>query len=499
MRSFLKQHWVHVTLNFSLDALIFFFAFFLATVGRYPDQLTQKWMAYLPAVLFGTLFFPSVTYIFGLYAPNTEHRGVFKRALVLAINVALTTALMFGLFYLKKSTEVARFVMMFAFPLAYFAVLFHHSVLLRVISNYRERVAFIVTNTFDELEARLFENFGKQHLELVGLVRYEGFRPSGHMRVLGSVNELSTLVKRNNIHRVLCSNKSIMDPAMCKGFCELRYSGITVTPLISLFEEVHQMVPLELITPDWLLSASAGPHQLYITKVKRSFDIIVSLLGLLFLGPLMLAGMIALKLTSRGPVFYKQTRCGRFGKLFQVIKLRSMSVDAEKNGAVWSKANDSRVTPLGKILRKYRIDEIPQLLNVLRGEMSFVGPRPERPEFMDELASEIPFFQERLMVQPGITGWAQVNYPYGASIDDARRKLEYDLYYTKNMGVFLDIFILLDTVRICLIGGVGETHKKSLFDTSFLKKSDVTKPMSVPIDLAPQPAMSRRPVEIGLV
>lgn len=473
MRSFLKQHWVHVTLNFSLDALIFFLAFLVTTIGRFPDQLSHKWVAYLPAVIFGSLFFPSITYIFGLYAPNSVHRGVFKRALVLAISVALTTALMFGLFYVKKSTEVARSVMIFAFPLAYFAILFHHSLLLRFLSNFRERVAFIVTNTFDELEARLFENFGKQHLELVGLVRYEEFHPSGHMRVLGSVKDLPTIVRRNNIHRVLCSNKSIMDPAMCKGFCELRYSGTTVMPLISLFEEVHQMVPLELVSPDWLLSASTGPHQLYITKIKRSFDIIVSLLGLLFLGPLMLLGMLALKLTSPGPMFYKQTRCGRFGKLFQVIKLRSMSVDAEKNGAVWSKANDSRVTPVGKILRRYRIDEIPQLINVLRGEMSFVGPRPERPEFMTELAAEIPYFQERLLVQPGITGWAQVNYPYGASIEDARRKLEYDLYYTKNMGVFLDIFILLDTVRICLSGGLNETDKKSVFDTSMLRKSDV--------------------------
>jgi exopolysaccharide biosynthesis polyprenyl glycosylphosphotransferase len=474
MRSFLKQHWVHVTLNFTLDAWIFLLAFFVTTVGVFPGQLSHKWLAYLPAVIFGSLFFPSVAYIFGLYAPNSVHRGVFKRALVLSISVMLTTGLMFGLFYVKKSTEVARSVMLFAAPLAYFASLFHHSVLLRLLSNYRERVAFIVTNTFDELEARLFENFGKQHLELVGLVRYEEFKPSGHMRVLGSGVDLATIVKRNNVHRVLCSNKSIRDPAMCKAYCELRYSGIMVMPLISLFEEVHQMVPLELITPDWVLSASTGPHQLYITKVKRSFDIIVSLLGLFFLGPLMLLGMAALKMTSAGPVFYKQTRIGRFGKLFQVIKLRSMTVDAEKNGAVWSQANDARVTPVGKILRKYRIDEIPQLINVLRGEMSFVGPRPERPEFMTELSMEIPYFQERLMVQPGITGWAQVNYPYGSTIEDARRKLEYDMYYTKNMGVFLDMFILLDTVRICITGGLGETYKKSLLDTSFLQRTKPT-------------------------
>jgi exopolysaccharide biosynthesis polyprenyl glycosylphosphotransferase len=479
MRSFLKQHWVHVTINFTLDAVIFFFAFFLTTVGQYPTELAHKWAHYWPAVLFGSLFFPSITYIFGLYAPNSVHRGVFKRALVLAISLGLTIALMIGFFFV--TAEIGRLVMLLAFPLAYFAILFHHSVLLRVLSNYRERVAFIVTNTFDELEARLFENFGKQHLELVGLVRYDDYRPTGHMRVLGSVKDISTIVKRNNIHRVMCSNKSISDPSMCKAFCELRYSGIMVMPLISLFEEVHQMVPLELITPNWLLSASTLPHMLYITKLKRGFDIIVSLLGLLFLGPLMLLGMVALKVTSRGPVFYKQTRCGRFGKLFQVFKLRTMSVDAEKNGAMWSQANDSRVTAVGRILRKYRIDEIPQLINVLRGEMSFVGPRPERPEFMGELAQEVPYFQERLLVQPGITGWAQVNYPYGATVEDARRKLEYDLYYTKNMGVFLDVFILLDTVRICLTGGLGEQHKQTLFDTSLLKREDLRTPALRPV------------------
>jgi lipopolysaccharide/colanic/teichoic acid biosynthesis glycosyltransferase len=136
-----------------------------------------------------------------------------------------------------------------------------------------------------------------------------------------------------------------------------------------------------------------------------------------------------------------------------------MRTDAERDGAVWSKADDDRATPIGKILRRYRIDEIPQLINVLRGEMSFVGPRPERPEFVDELARQIPFYRERLMVQPGITGWAQVNYPYGSSVEDARRKLEYDLYYMKHMSVFLDFFILVDTIRIVLRGGLDEAHK----------------------------------------
>ena len=247
------------------------------------------------------------------------------------------------------------------------------------------------------------------------------------MRVLGKVSDLQDIVRRDNIHRVLCTSKSIGDPSMCKAFCELRYSGVQVMPLVSVFEEVHQLVPLELITPEWLLVASAQPHMLYIKKVKRAFDIIVSLLGLLFLGPVMLLGIIATKLTSSGPAFYKQVRAGRFGRPFNVIKLRSMRTDAEKHGAVWSTAGkDPRSTPFGHFLRKYRIDEIPQLFNVLRGDMSFVGPRPERPVFIEELAQQIPYFQERLMAQPGITGWAQVNYPYGSSVEDAKWKLEYD-------------------------------------------------------------------------
>ncbi len=145
-----------------------------------------------------------------------------------------------------------------------------------------------------------------------------------------------------------------------------------------------------------------------------------------------------------------------------------MRVDAEKHGAVWASTNDPRTTPVGNFLRKYRIDEIPQLVNVLRGQMSLVGPRPERPEFVEQLSDRIPFYRERLMIQPGITGWAQVSYPYGASIEDTRRKLEYDLYYMKHMSFFLDLFILLDTVRIILVGGLHERHKQNVprYETS---------------------------------
>ena len=172
---------------------------------------------------------------------------------------------------------------------------------------------------------------------------------------------------------------------------------------------------------------------------------------LIFALPLIVIGAIAVKLDSRGPAFYRQVRAGHYGAPFAIVKLRSMRQDAEVAGkAQWAEKDDPRVTRVGAIIRKLRIDELPQLWTVLKGEMSFVGPRPERPEFIDELGKKIPFYAERHVVKPGITGWAQINYPYGASLDDARHKLEYDLYYAKNYTPFLDVVIILQTIRVVL-------------------------------------------------
>ncbi len=473
----LQKHWVNVTAQFVTDALLFAFAMivgtrlWLGTLGL-AEKITEYW----PSIFLGALFLPCIIYICGLYSPRVANDDFFKRALVLALCFVAAVGFMMGLFYLNYSGRIGRGVMIVSGLLAYFLVFLHHALMLYRTKNYRERVALIVTCPFDEVESELFDTFWSQHLELAGVIHYDSYRPDAKKnKVLGPVSDISRIVEEHRIDRVLCTDKSINDPAMCRQFCQLRYSGVTVVPLISLCEEVYQMVPLELVTPEWLLNASASPHMLYIRKVKRAFDIVVSLVGLLFLGPFMIAGIIATKLTSPGPVFYYQVRSGRFGKPIKVIKLRTMRVDAEKNGAVWAATKDSRVTPVCGFLRKYRIDEIPQIINVLRGEMSFVGPRPERPEFVEMLSKQIPYFGERLMVQPGITGWAQVSYPYGSSVDDAKRKLEYDLYYAKHMSLFLDIFILLDTVRIIVRGGVNEASKQGAFsfDTARKRRAEI--------------------------
>jgi len=184
--------------------------------------------------------------------------------------------------------------------------------------------------------------------------------------------------------------------------------------------------------------------------LKRAFDLGISLSLLVLTSPLLLFGMIAIRFDGPGPVFYRQERVTLDGKVFRILKLRTMCIDAEVSGAVWAAAEDSRITRVGTFLRRTRIDELPQLVNILKGEMSFVGPRPERPMFVDELAAQIPLYRERHMVKAGLTGWAQVNYPYGASVDDARSKLSYDLYYVKNFSILFDFAILLQTLRVVL-------------------------------------------------
>jgi len=351
--------------------------------------------------------------------------------------------------------------MLFSFPISYLLSLLHHACIYQRLKNVRDRIVFIVTCREDEKEIPILMRMAEVNIDLAGVVTTHDYQPEVDVPVLGSVEDLEEIALRHGVSRVICTNFSLSEAGLFNLYCRLRYAGINVMPLVNLCEETFQLVPVELVSSEWLLNASAGPGFFYIKKLKRGFDIATSLAGLVFLGPFLLMGMLWIKLVSRGPVFYRQVRCGRFGRPYEVIKLRSMKIDAEKDGVQWAQNEDPRVIPGGALLRKYRIDEIPQLFNVIKGEMSFVGPRPERPEFTDELAKEIPFFRERLLVQPGITGWAQVNYPYGASVDDARRKLELDLYYMKHMSLVLDLFILLNTVRIILIGGVGKTTRTS--------------------------------------
>ena len=210
----------------------------------------------------------------------------------------------------------------------------------------------------------------------------------------------------------------------------------------------------DAINIDALRAAPLSRYHRPLARAKRAFDVTFAATLLLFTAPVLIVAAIAVRLSGPGPIFYRQTRVGHDGRLFTLLKFRSMRVDAEANGAVWARTADDRITPAGRFLRRSRIDEIPQAFNVLAGSMSFVGPRPERPEFTGLLAEKVPHYEERHLVKPGLTGWAQVNYPYGASVEDAAAKLEYDLYYVQHFSLVLDLCIVVKTLKVAL-GGEG--------------------------------------------
>ncbi|WP_267381136.1 MULTISPECIES: TIGR03013 family XrtA/PEP-CTERM system glycosyltransferase [unclassified Sphingomonas] len=237
-----------------------------------------------------------------------------------------------------------------------------------------------------------------------------------------------------------------------KDLLRVKTTGVAVSDISSFLESETGRIDLNSVNPSWLIFSDGFASGRMLSSIaKRAFDIVASLVLLILTLPIVLLTAVAIRIESRGPVFYRQRRVGLYSQGFDIVKLRSMRQDAEVAGqAVWAAEQDPRVTRIGRIIRKVRIDELPQTWAVLKGEMSFVGPRPERPQFVEQLEQQLPYYAERHMVKPGITGWAQINYPYGASVEDARHKLEYDLYYAKNYSPFLDLLILLQTLRVVL-------------------------------------------------
>lgn len=235
-------------------------------------------------------------------------------------------------------------------------------------------------------------------------------------------------------------------------FLDCKLAGVPSSDALSFCERELGKIDISLLQPSWMLFSDGFKYSKRRVLAKRLFDIALASVFFLFLWPFMLLTALAVRLDSPGPILYHQIRVGLNGREFRIYKFRSMRQDAEKNGAVWAQKNDSRVTRVGAFIRNTRLDELPQLYNVLAGQMSFVGPRPERPEFVKDLSRQIPFYEMRHKVKPGLMGWAQLKYPYGASTEDAKNKLQYDLYYTKNHSFFMDMLIMIQTVEIILLG-----------------------------------------------
>ena len=278
-----------------------------------------------------------------------------------------------------------------------------------------------------------------------------------HDLIVGNADDLvaTTLQAHANIIVVALSERRGVFPLRDVLRCKL--NGFEVMDAPSFYELVHGKLMLENITPSWIIFSSGFRRPIFFDICKRYIDIILSLAGLSLTLPFFPIIALAIKLDSPGPVFFRQIRVGNKEKMFNLYKFRTMSQNAEeKSGAIWAAKNDPRVTRLGNLFRKSRVDEIPQLYNVLRGDMSFIGPRPERPEFVEKLKQIIPYYSKRHFIKPGLTGWAQVRYPYGSSVEDAIEKLRYDLFYIKNLSPFLDTLIFFETIKVVLFGRGGQ-------------------------------------------
>lgn len=309
-------------------------------------------------------------------------------------------------------------------------------------------------------EARLVEaslaSADPPGLQLVGFYALEKVQDSvvSPTRIVARSGPLDQTVRQLGITEIIVAVREQRGGVLpLKALLECRLAGVRITDLARFFERVHGLVRIDALKASWLIYGNGFRQNWLRTTIKRVFDLVVAIILLFLMMPVIALTALIISFETGKPIIYRQERVGLRGKTFQVLKFRSMRQDAEKDGKPkWATTDDNRVTSFGRFIRRSRIDELPQLINVLRGEMSFVGPRPERPVFVEMLTEQIPFYAVRQSVKPGLTGWAQVRYSYGANVEQSMRKLEYDLYYVKNHTLFLDLLILLETVRVVLLG-----------------------------------------------
>jgi sugar transferase (PEP-CTERM system associated) len=321
----------------------------------------------------------------------------------------------------------------------------------------RERLLLVGTNPAAiGLARELFERRQELGVEIVGFVDPDPERigqPVLNPGVIGTIEDIPALVQNFRADRVVVSLLDARGKLPMDRLLDVRVrSGVAFDHLASVYEEYTGKIAVENLRPSWFLFADGFTKTRFRLAAKRVIDVTLALIGIAIAAPIMLLVAALVRLTSSGPVLYRQDRVGLNGKVFTVHKFRTMRQDAEAGtGPVWSQANDSRITTLGRFLRRTRLDEMPQLWNVVRGDMSFVGPRPERPSFVEQLTATIPFYGQRHVVKPGITGWAQIRYTYGASVEDAIEKLQYDLYYIKNLSIAFDAVIVLETIKTVIL------------------------------------------------
>jgi sugar transferase (PEP-CTERM system associated) len=459
------NHHVHTSFYWLalVDAVLFVLALYAGTyihcfVALHPGSF----QTYIPEIPTRALIYAVVTVVclsaMGLYEPRMREgrSGVLIRTLGGFVAASLITM---GIFLLLPDMHKWR------------GVLFY-TVLLSFTANLVSRMAFISVTDLEQFKSRVLvygsgsaastitssmrRKIDRQGFTIVGFVRVDDEEPrvTGE-RIINLRQPLAEYARQTEIDQIVVALDNKRDHTPTDELFKCRLQGIKVLNLVNFFEREAGKILVDFATPGWMTLTEDLRSGTSKSLTKRCFDICASFVLLTGTWPLMLVTALAIWLEDgfKAPIFFSQERVGLNGKAFKVLKFRSMTVDAEGDGkARWATVNDSRVTRVGTFIRRTRIDELPQIFNVLAGEMAFIGPRPERPEFVQQLAQRIPYYNSRHAVKPGITGWAQLCYPYGASEEDARQKLQFDLYYVKNQSLFLDFMITLSTVEVVLFG-----------------------------------------------
>jgi len=385
------------------------------------------------AITFALLLLPTA-HVAGLHDPR-KRSNITELVVRCCVTTLIAMSLLALCWMLFSFLRVGRYVILISSFLTIVGLVVTRCVSWNWSSTFKQKICFLGTESFTESATKFVQ---ENPLPIVATVAPAKQIHLRNWAVDGDVDEIvfdSGLTPKDELALLDCLD-----------------AGVKVSSYSDFIEEKYNLIPVDKIDAKWLFSTRLDLSHPYYQGVKRFIDIAVSSVGLIVTAPLILIVAIVIKLESKGTVFYSQVRTGRFSRSFRIYKLRTMASNSEVNGAQWAVKNDSRITAVGKVLRKTRLDELPQFWNVLKGEMSLIGPRPERPEFVSELSEEIPFYQQRHLVKPGLSGWAQVNYPYGASVEDAYNKLTYDFYYIKNASLALDLQIVLRTIGTVMKG-----------------------------------------------
>ncbi len=411
--------------------------------------------AILPkAMVFAGMIFTCIIAL-GLYSSRSQPSGAGV-ILRLAVAMAFAGPALVLAYYLIPSLDLGRGVFVSSGLLTFAGLAITRFIFLRTVGDvmFRRRILSLGAGEKAASLTHIRLRADLRGFDVVGFVWSEGDKRSVDVdRLLDVPGSLLDFVRKNDIDEIVVAPDDRRRGLPVEALLECRLAGVSIVDLLTFLERESGKVQLSLLYPSWLIFSDGMSHGPIRNALERAFDLVSSTLLLMVTWPIMVLTALAVWMESgfKGPILYRQTRVGLEGVPFELLKFRSMQVDAEANGeAVWAATDDPRVTRIGTFLRKYRIDELPQLINVLRGEMSFVGPRPERPEFVEGLAETLPYYRERHCVKPGITGWAQLCYPYGSSDEDALEKLQYDLYYLKNRSLLFDLLILLQTAEVVL-------------------------------------------------